>query len=99
MREEVVAYNNLVNFIEDTNAVEEGEWKFKEILHNDGLQVPTTKAPDGTYMYYGRLGRYPSNPSRCFDTNLWYVPSTLGNITCLTNKDGLSTRNMPDEKR
>jgi hypothetical protein len=38
--EEVVAYNRLVNFIEDTAAAD-GQWRFKEILHHDG---PLTKA-------------------------------------------------------
>jgi hypothetical protein len=105
MWEEVVAYNNLlVNFTEDTAVVKEGEWKFKEIIHvttTDPLpkRVPTIKAPDGTYTYCGRLGRYPLNPSRCFNTNLRYAPSTLENITCLTNKDGLSIRSTPDKKR
>jgi hypothetical protein len=36
MWEEVVAYNNLVNFIEDTKAAGEVLWKLKEILHHDG---------------------------------------------------------------
>jgi hypothetical protein len=40
MWEEVVAYNDLVNFIEGTEAVKEGEWKFKEIIHHNG---PLTK--------------------------------------------------------
>jgi hypothetical protein len=86
MWEEVVAYNDLVNFIEDTNAIEEGEWKFKEILHHNGPLTKTSpnykgSRSDGMYRYYGRLGRYLLNPSRYFDANLWYAPSTLGNIT------------------
>jgi hypothetical protein len=103
MWEEVVAYNDLVNFIEDTSAVEEGEWKFKEILHHDGPLTKTSPNYKGSRWNVHILwetGEISIKPLKVLRHQpVVYAPSTLRNTTCLTNKDGPSTRNTRDEKR